>query len=244
MKKTITIIALLISTVVCIAQESTILKHNYKNNDAYIVNLSLKQNMGLAGSSSLMMKTKVDVDKVTKTGFMLISKVKRIDTRSVQGSSEKVFNTDMKEASLDAEGKKLKAQLSPIVAATSYINFNKRGKILSKRVTPDLKGANEGMAIYCEFPKEAVKVGSSWTNEQEVQGIKLKIIYTVKKITSSSVETIISGDVDFMGIVGNLKGTAIFNKENGNTNEMNINTSINMQGMEVGMSLKTTSKKM
>ncbi|MFY0603432.1 MAG: hypothetical protein JXQ93_05750 [Flavobacteriaceae bacterium] len=242
MKKLI-VVFLMASNIMCFAQESATLKYNHKKGDKYIMTLSLSQSMGIAGSSSLMMNTKVEVSKVTKDGFTLISKVKKISTESIQGGKKTKFDTNMKEETLDTDGKKLKSQLSPIVMSTSYITFNKQGKILNERIEPNLNGSNKGMAIYCEFPKEALKVASSWTNEQEIQGIKLKIIYTVKRITSNTVETVIAGNVNFMGITGNLNGVAIFDKKNGNTDEMKINTSINMQGMEISMSLETTSKK-
>ena len=81
------------------------------------------------------------------------------------------------------------------------------------------------------------------TKEQDIQVMKLKIIYTVTKIKSKSVETSLSGSINVMGIAGKITGDASFDRKTGNTDYMKMNTSISMQGMTMSMGTEATIKK-
>ena len=247
MKKLLMIAFLVISNVICLGQESVVLKYNYKKGDKYVMEMSLKQNMGIAGGMSLSMKANVNVVESSKETFKLANKIKKISADVAQGGKTVHYDSDMKDSELDAEGKKMKTQFASALKATSYTTFDNRGKILSVKVEPSVAGvnqaANQNLMTYSVFPKEAVKVGSTWTNEQDIQGMKLKIIYTVTKITSKSVETLLSGNVNVMGIAGKITGDASFNRKTGNTDAMTMNTSINMQGMTMSMGTSATIKK-
>ena len=207
--------------------------------------LSLKQEMGVAGGLDMKMKTDVKVAEVSKETFKLANKVKKISVNTLQAGKVMSYDSDMKDEELGEEGKKIKAQFAPLLKAVSYSTFDKRGKMLEVKVEPSIPGSqsNQSLMTYSVFPKEAVKVGSTWTNEQDIQGMKLKIVYTVKKITSTSVVTELSGGVNIMGMTGKITGSATFDRETGNTDEMKMNTSIEMQGMTMSMGTEATIKK-
>jgi len=247
MKKLLMVAFLVISNVVCVAQESVVLKYNYKKGDKYVMEMSLKQNMGIAGGMSMNMKANVNVVESTKESFKLANKVKRIGADISQGGKTMRYDSNMKDSELDEEGKKMKAQFASLLKATSYTTFDNQGKILSVNVEPSIPGvdqtSNQNLMTYSIFPKEAVKVGSTWTNEQDVQGMKLKIVYKVTKITSTSVMTSLSGNVNLMGVSGKISGTATFDRKTGNTNHMKMDTSISMQGMAMSMGTEATIKK-
>ncbi|MDT7832920.1 hypothetical protein RQM59_11050 [Flavobacteriaceae bacterium S356] len=247
MKKLLMIAFLVISNVVCTGQESVVLKYNYKKGDKYVMQMSFKQNMGIAGGMNLSMKANINVVESSKETFKLANKIKKVSADVSQGGKTMHYDSDMKDSELDDEGKKMKAQFASALKAISYTTFNNRGKILSVKVEPKIPGANQAsnqsLMTYSVFPKEAVKVGSTWTNEQDIQGMKLTIIYTVTKITAKSVETSLSGNINVMGVAGKITGDASFSRKTGNTDSMKMDTSISMQGMTMSMGTSATIKK-
>lgn len=246
MKKLVMIAFLVVSNVICVAQESVVLKYNYKKGDKYVMEMSFKQSMGIAGGMSMNMKANVNVVESSKETFKLANKVKKISADVSQGGKTMKYDSDMKDSELDEEGKKMKAQFAQVLKATSYTTFNNQGKILNVKVEPNIAGnqaSSQNLMTYSIFPEEAIKVGSTWTNEQDIQGMKLKIIYTVTKITAKSVETSLSGSINVMGIAGKITGDASFDRKTGNTDYMKMNTSISMQGMTMSMGTEATIKK-
>jgi hypothetical protein len=245
MKKIILVAFLMISNVVCIAQESVVLKYNYKKGDKYVLNVSVKQEAGIAGGMNIDMKSNINIVDQTSESVKLANQIKRIKVNMLQGGKTMDFDSNMKDDELSAEGKKMKAQFAPLLKAVAYTTFDKTGKILAVTVEPSaLKAqASQSPMFYSVFPKGAVKVGSTWENNQSVQGMKIKIKYTVKKITSTSVITTISGSVNLMGVDGKVTGDATFDRATGNTDQMNLNTSVNIQGMEMTLGTKATIKK-
>lgn len=246
MKKLLMIAFLIVGNVMCVAQESVVLKYNYKKGDKYIMELSFKQDMGIAGGTKMNLTSNLKVNESSKDKFTLVNKINRISADASQGGKSVRYDSDMKDSELDEEGKKLKAQFASALKATAYTTFNTRGKILKVTVEPNIPGAsqaNQSLMTYSVFPEEAVKVGSTWTNNQDIQGMKLKMIYTVKKITSKSVETSISGSINIMGISGNITGAATFDRKTGNTDYMKMDTSVSMQGMTMSMGTVATIKK-
>ncbi len=246
LKKIVATLLFFTFTISVTSQESVLLRYNYKKGDKYVMEMSLKQNMGFAGGMSMDMKSEMNIVSSDKEGFEMALKVKKMGMNVLQGGQEIKFSSDMKDEELDAEGKKLKAQIEPLLKATSYQTLSKMGKVLKLRMEPDVlgtNGANQNVMTYSVFPKEAVKVGSIWTNEQDVQGVKLKLIYTVKEITASSVVTDVTGSANVMGIEGKLTGNSIFDIKTGNTNSMKLDMSISMQGMSMTMGTEATIKK-
>lgn len=247
MKKLVMIAFLVVSNVICVAQKSVVLKYNYNKGDKYVMEMSFKQSMGIAGGMSMNMKANVNVVESSKETFKLANKVKKISANVSQGVKTMKYDSDMKDSELDEEGKKMKAQFAEVLKATSYTTFNNQGKILNVKVEPNIAGVNQvssqNLMTYSIFPEEAIKVGSTWTNEQDIQGMKLKIVYTVTKITSKSVETSLSGSINVMGIAGKISGDASFDRKTGNTDYMKMDTSISMQGMTMTMGTEATIKK-
>ncbi len=247
MKKLLMIAFLIVGNVVVVAQESVVLKYNYKKGDKYVVEMSVKQNMGMAGQTSMMLTANMNINESSKENFIMANKIKRIIADMSQGGKSVNYDSNKKDSELDAQGKQLKTQFASVLKTTSYTTFDKSGKILNVKIEPSIPGvnpsANQGLMTYSVFPKEAVKVGSTWTNDQDIQGMKLKMVYTVTKITSTSVETSISGDINVMGISGKLTGSATFDRKTGNTDYMKLDTSVSMQGMTMSMGTEATIKK-
>lgn len=245
MKKLLIIALFIVGNVLCVAQESVVLKYNYKKGDKYVMEMSFKQNMGLAGQTSMMLTANMNVNESSKEQFKLANNIKRVVANMSQGGKSVNYDSNKKDSELDAEGKKLKTQFASVLKSTSYTTFDSRGKILKVTVEPSIPGANtnQGLMTYSVFPEEAVKVGSTWTNDQDIQGMKLKMVYTVSKITSKSVETTISGSINIMGISGKITGAATFDRKTGNTDYMKMDTSVSMQGMTMSMGTEATIKK-
>lgn len=247
MKKTILLALILVANASVFAQKEVVLKYNYKKGDTYAMELSFKQDMGVMGSTNMEMKAKVNVLERSKQAFKLSNKIGRIKANISQGGKMVNYDSNTKDSDLDEEGKKMKAQFASALKTTSYTTFDSNGKILDVTVEPSIPGvsqsSNQSLMIFSVFPKEAVKVGSSWTNEQDIQGMKLKMTYTVKQITNKSVITSISGNISIMGISGKITGNATFDRNTGNTDHMKMNTSVSMQGVSMKMGLTGTLKK-
>lgn len=245
MKKLLMIAFLIIGNAVGLAQESVILKYNYKKGDKYTMQMTFQQNMGIAGETKMMLTADMNVNETSKESFILANKIKRVVADMTQGGKSVNYDSSKKESELDAEGKKLKTQFASVLKATSYTTFDKSGKILKVTVEPNILGANANQSLmtYSVFPKEAVKVGSTWANDHDIQGMKLKMVYKVTKITSKSVEASISGNVNLMGISGKITGTVTFDRKTGNTDYMKMDTSVSMQGMTMSMGTIATIKK-
>lgn len=228
------------------AQKSVVLKYNYKKGEKYLLEMSLKQNMGIMGGMNMTMKANMGVVDVTKETFQMSTKLKKMTMNSMQGGQEMKFDSDMKAEELDEQGKQLKAQIAPLMKAITYSTFNHKGEMLSSKSDPPglVPASNQNYVNFSVFPTEAVSVGSTWTNEQDIQGVKLKILYTVKEITSSSVIADISGTAGLMGIEGKITGASTFNRVSGNTDATKINLSMNMQGVTITMVTEATIKKL
>ena len=237
-KKVAITLVLLVFTLSVTAQESVLLRYNYKKGDKYQMTMVMKQNMGVLGGMNISMKSDVNVLSSGDNKFELSTQAKRVQMDMAQGGQEVKFDSNAKEEDLDAEGKKMKAQFDEILKSTAYHTFSSQGELISMKVEPKIPNNlanNKDVIGYTVFPKEAVKIGSTWTQNLSLEGMKLGLKFKVKDITKAHVIADVSGNIELMGIKASLTGSANFNKKSGNTDEMKLNSEIEMQGMKITM---------
>ena len=237
MKKTAITLMLFVFTISVTSQESVLLRYNYKKGDKYQMSMTMKQDMGVLGGMNISMKSDVNIVSVENNKFELSTKANRVQMNVAQGGTEVSFDSDTKEEDLDAEGKKMKTQFDAVLKTITYYSLNDLGEMASVRsepATPNI-AENKDVIGYSVFPKEAVKVGSTWTQDLSPEGMKMSLKYKVKEITKANVIVDITGTIEVMGIKGSLTGAATIDRATGNTNKMKLNSIIDSQGIKVTM---------
>jgi hypothetical protein len=92
------------------------------------------------------------------------------------------------------------------------------------------------------YPKEAIKVGSTWTAKKNQKGMILDFTYTVKSITKKQVELEISGKVSGIA-TGTITGKMEIDKVSGVPNKSMIDMDLDINGQEMLTKVVLTMKK-
>ncbi len=226
--------------------QSAKLQYNLKKGDKYLIEMQMKQNMAPImtmdiGMSMIMKTTGSQGGKINMQ--YQISKMKM--DMSAQGEYIS-FDSEKADSELSEEERKMKAEMSVALKMIMYQTIDKKGKVISQKVEPQVKEAaamvSQNQFTNMVYPTEPVKVGSSWNNDKNMSGMSLKATYKVTKITSDKVYADMTG-----GMTGatdtKIGGKVIIDIASGMMNSMNFDISINsgMGGMKMGV--KMTSKK-
>jgi hypothetical protein len=110
-------------------------------------------------------------------------------------------------------------------------------------VVPGMEQMTNRAMNTINYPKEKVSVGSSWTSEDENQGMKMTTKYTVSSIADGLVTLDVSGDMSGAG-TGTIKGKSTVEISTGISNSSEIEITIATQGMNITGSTKITVSKM
>ena len=243
MKKIICLL-LIVSSSIAFAQESALLRYNYKKGDKYKMTLVMKQNMGIAGGIDMSMESAINVVSSDNKKFQLSSQAKRVKMDMAQGNQNIKFDSDAKDSELDAQGRQMKAQFQSVLKTTAYHTFDEYGKMIDVKTVPANSGTKpQDLLGYTNFPKEAVKVGTTWSQDLSVEGMKLKMIYKVKEVSKSNVIAEVTGTLAVMGVQSNLTGSVTFDRKTGNTDLMSINSTMNLQGITASINAEVKIQK-
>lgn len=227
------------SSFVLSAQESVVLRVNHNKGDKYLIEIEQINSMGLAGGMNLKMTMDMLFTDIQKDSIVSESKITSVVMDMMQGGMIMSYDSTKKEEELDQMGKILKAQIEPMMQSIIINTVSPMGKTLSTKIVPSFPGmeqfANNSNNI--PFPVEKVSVGSTWSEEDENQGIKSITTYKVSKISEGTVYVDISGDVSGVG-VGKINGKSEIDIKTGLQKLSEIDVSINSQGQDV----KTTAK--
>ncbi len=216
------------------AQETALLRINYNEGDVYEVKLVQKQSTGAVGGTDMTMLMDMTVTGVEGETFTTASKITSIAMDMNQAGMTMSYNSATDPEELDATGQMLKAQLDPMMEAVISNTIDIYGNTLDTTVEPAVAGMeqfNTGQNSL-SFPKEEVSAGSSWTTENEVQGMTVKTTYTVNKIENGLVYVDITGDVSGMG-TGKMTGSSIIDSASGLSKNTTTELTIEAQGMQV-----------
>jgi hypothetical protein len=209
MRKLVTILFLAVATI-SVAQESVKLRINYTKGDVYTGTMIMTQDMGTIMSMSMNLDTEIKVTDVKDDTYSSEMKFTKMSMNMLQGGNLMSYDSSMSDAELDEAGKAIKTQMAPMLEAVIFTKGNNLGEMLEVKAEPNLPGMEDltSQPSSVVYPKEAIKVGSTWSLQKKSKGMINDFVYVVKSISSDSVELTVSGKVSGMGtgdITGNIK---------------------------------------
>ncbi|BAO56044.1 DUF6263 family protein [Nonlabens marinus] len=233
MKNLIAVLFLAVS-IQAYGQESALLRLNYNEGDTYEVKVVQKQSTGIQGGTDMTILMDMKVAEVTDDLIKTESKISSVSMDINQGGMSMTYDSTKSDEELDATGKMLKSQLSPMMNAVIYSSIDVYGNTLETTSEPAVPGIDQfttGQAAI-NYPKEKVSVGSSWTTENSNQGMNVKTTYTVTKIADGMVYLDIKGDVSGAGS-GSMTGESVVEISTGTAKTSDTEITVSAQGIEV-----------
>jgi hypothetical protein len=242
MKKLIVLLFVISSTIVS-AQESVKLRLNYKKGDTYKMNMLMKQNSPAMGMT-MNMKMKMAITDVIGDSYLTEMSFESMKMNMLQGGQEMNYDSEAKEEDLDAMGKMMKTQMGPILKIVVKGTLSKLGKMSDVTVTPDIPNSSEFTKTNnVEYPKEAVKVGSTWQKEELNQGMKMIMNYTVKEITKTKVNVNVTGELEGVA-AATISGSLEIDRFSGVPVLSKLNTKMSVGGQDISIDIEMTSSKL
>ena len=243
--KRILIALLVITTLSATAQESVLLRLNYAKGDSYLISVDSKQSTGMQGGMNMKMTMGMIVTEVAAENIKTESQITAVVMDMMQGGMTMSYDSNSDEE-LDQMGQMLKSQFAPMMEAITYATIDHQGNLIDTKQDPVVPGmeqmTNRAMNII-NYPKEKVSVGSSWTSENENQGMKMTTKYTVSSIADGLVTLDVSGDMSGAG-TGTIKGKSTVEISTGISKNSETEITIATQGMNITGSTKITVSKM
>lgn len=244
--KKVLIALLVITSITTTAQESVLLRLNYTKGDSFLVTTESNQNMGSQGGMNMKMTMGMIVADVVEDNIKTESQITSIVMDMMQGGMTMSYDSNKNDEELDQMGQMLKSQFAPMMESVIYNTLDSQGNVLDTKIDPAIPGmeqmTNRAMSTI-NYPKEKVSVGSSWTSENEIQGMKMTTKYKVSSIADGFVTLDVSGDMSGVG-TGTIKGKSTVEISSGMSNNSEIEITIATQGMNITGTTKTTVSKM
>ena len=244
--KKVLIALLVITSITTTAQESVLLRLNYTKGDSFLVTTESNQNMGSQGGMNMKMTMGMIVADVVEDNIKTESQITSIVMDMMQGGMTMSYDSNKNDEELDQMGQMLKSQFAPMMESVIYNTLDSQGNVIDTKLDPAIPGmeqmTNRAMSTI-NYPKEKVSVGSSWTSENENQGMKMTTKYTVSSIADGFVTLDVSGDMSGVG-TGTIKGKSTVEISSGMSNNSEIEITIATQGMNITGTTKTTVSKM
>jgi hypothetical protein len=234
--KKLLILFLAISANLSLAQDAALLRLNYEKGATYDVEMNISQEMGTVMSMGMLINMDIKVLDVKDDTYDSEMKFTKMTMDMLQGGQAMSFDSTKSDEELDDTGKMMKAQMGPMLSALIYAKGNNLGEILEVKVEPSIPGVEEmaKQSSNVVYPKEAVKVGSTWTMSKEEKGMKMDFLYTVKSISKEKIILDLSGDVTGMA-TGKISGNMNIDRASG----IPVNSLINMNMSVSGQELKS-----
>ncbi|MCG1037231.1 DUF6263 family protein [Polaribacter sargassicola] len=232
--KKLLVLFLVVSSTITFSQESVLLRLNYKKGEVYTGKMSMNQDMGSIMSMAMNVDLNMDITEVSGDNFTSQMKFTKLTMNMLQGGVSMSFDSSKSADELDETGKMMKAQMDPMLKATIVLEGNNLGEVNNVSVTPSVPGVEDMAKQYSSvvYPKEAVKVGETWTMSQEQKGMKMDYTYTVKSISKDIVVLDVSGDVSGMG-AGKITGEMTIDVKSGVPTKSKIDMKMSVQGQEM-----------
>ena len=242
--KKIFIAFVVLTSISITAQESVLLRLNYAKGDSYLLSLESKQSLGVQGGTDMKMAMGMIVSEVTPEDIKLESQITSIAMDVMQGGMSMSYDSSKKAEELDNMGQMMKAQIDPMMKAVIYTTLDRMGNMIDMKVEPVVPGMDQfsGNSNSINYPKEKVSVGSSWTSENEQQGMKMTTTYKVLSIADGVVTIDVSGTVSGAG-TGSIKGKTMVDVNSGVPTSSSQEVTLSAQGMDIIITTKTSMKK-
>lgn len=243
MKKTATLLLFMLA--LSISAQETLLRYNTKVGDTYSIQMKMKQEVGTLMAQTTESFMSLQTIAVTDTTIVNEMKIEKMTMDMIQGQNIINYDSSKSDEELDDTGKMLKAQLAPVLSAVITTTQNKIGQVLDISVNPNLPQAAQmtNQSSNTIFPKEAVSVGSTWSDKKEENGMSITTSYTVTAIDREFVELELKGTVAGMGS-GTLSGNMKLVKATGMPVTSSMQMDFDIQGMasKMGVEVEFTKK--
>ena len=227
------------------AQESVLLRLNYKKGDSYMMKMKMSQDMGTMMSMDMNMSMKQDITSVTGDTYVSQMKIAKISTDISQGGMNMSYDSTKSDDELDAGGKAMKGQMGPMLNAVITVKGNSIGEIFETTVEPSVPGTQDltEQSNNVVYPKKALRVGDTWKMTKSNKGMDINFVYKVKSITKEVVLLDISGTVG--GIAeGTITGDMNVDRKSGVPLISNVNMNMTVQGQEMITKMTATMTKL
>ena len=154
------------------------------------------------------------------------------------------YDSSKKDDELDDMGKMMKTQMAPILSAVIISKSSSLGDVLDVAIVPNLPqvaqmGKQNSSVVY---PKEAVKIGTTWSEIKDESGMTMKIQYTVKTISEKEVILAVGGDISGMA-TGTISGDMTIDKSSGVAVNSKLQMKMSVQGQEMIMGVEGSIEK-
>lgn len=243
--KKLLVLFLVVSSTITFSQESVLLRLKYAKGDVYKANMSMSQDMGAAMSMGMKIDMEIKINEVTGDNYTSEMKFSKMSMDMLQGGNVMSYDSTKSDDELDAGGKMMKTQMAPMLGAVITAKGNNLGEVLEVKVEPSVPGmddfANQSSTVI--YPKEAVKVGSTWSIQKNQKGMILDFVYKVKAILKDKVELEVTGKSSGMA-TGDITGSMEVDRATGVPVNSLINMALSIQGQERKSKVTMTMTKM
>jgi hypothetical protein len=226
------------------AQESVLLRLNYKKGDSYLMNMKMTQDMGAVMSMDMGMKMSQKITSVTGDTYVSEMRITQISMDMSQGGMDMSYDSSKSDDELDDTGRMMKGQMGPMLKAVITVTGNNLGEVSDTKVEPSIQGAQDfaDQSSNVIYPKNAVRVGDTWTMTKSQKGMDMNFTYKVKSITKDNVLLDVSGKVSGAAD-GTITGDMKIDKSSGVPLVSTINMNMNVQGQEMVSKVVATMSK-
>ena len=242
--KKVLIALLVITTLSATAQESVLLRLNYTKGDSFLVTTESNQSRGTQGGLNMKMTMGMIVTEVSEDNIKTESQITAVVMDMMQGGMTMSYDSNKKEEELDQMGQIMKSQFDPMMKSTIYTSQDRMGNMIETKVEPSIPGMEQltTSSNTINYPKEKVTVGSSWTSEENNQGMTMSTTFTVSSIANGVVTLDVSGKVSGAG-TGSIKGKTTVDISSGVPTSATLEVTISAQGMDITATTNTTTTK-
>lgn len=230
MKKVLILLVMAIAMNVT-AQESVLLRLNYKKGDTYL--MTLKQDISSAQMDiNMNITASMELTDVKGTEFSSQTKFTKVLMDMSQQGMSVSYDSSVSDDELDATGKAIKSQMAPMLQSVISKKENKFGKVLEAKAEPAFQGSENVGEASIIFPEKAVRIGDTWTMDKTTNGVNMHFVYEVKAISKTAVDIVVSGKASGMG-EGTITGTMQVDRATGVVAKSSITTEINAGGQDM-----------
>jgi hypothetical protein len=238
--KKLLVLFLVVSSTISFGQETVLLRLNYTKGDVYIAKMTMSQEMGTVMSMGMNIDMNLKVVDVTGDTNITEMTFTKMTMDMLQGGNVMSFDSTKSDEELDDTGKMMKDQMSPMLEAVLTAKGNDLGEVIEVTAEPNVPGmtdfANQSNVIY---PKEALKVGSTWAFQKNEKGMVLDFVYKVTSILKDKVGLEITGKSSGMA-TGDITGTMDIDRKSGVPLNSNIDMALSVQGQEMNSKVSMT----
>lgn len=242
--KKITTLLLFIFSIVCYGQEEVLLRLKYEAGDEYKVNMIMKQEMGTFMTNNMVFTMSQKITSTTDSIYENIMTIDQIKMDVTQGGGETNSYDSAKEIAEDGSFEaQMHASVGKMIGVEIFSKGNYLGEVFDMKAAkpvPGLENMTDNSGVV--YPKEAVKVGSSWKTTKKQNGIDMTFNYKVTEITKSVVKVDVSGSIAGSGEDA-ISGTLIIDRNTGVPFDSNIVIEIEMQSQKILTALQMSCTK-